>query len=73
MQDPVDTSSLAIAQTGQQAVQKFINQYIDFTAPGPTVPPATNTSTGKPVPPEIRALPVGILGAGVSGLYIAMM
>ena len=68
-----DTSSLAVAETGKQAVQEFINQYTEFTTPGPTVPPTTNTSTGRPASPEIRALPVGILGAGVSGLYIAMM
>ena len=75
MAEPVDTGSQALAETGKEAIQEFINQYTDPTAPGPTVPPQPQGgTTDRPrVPPEIIALPVGILGAGASGLYIAMM
>ena len=69
-----DLSSVALAETGKQVIQEFINQFTDPTAPGPTVPPDTGRTPQRPnVPPEVAALPVGILGAGVSGLYIAMM
>lgn len=70
----VDTASQAIAETGKQAVQDFINIYTDPQMPGPTIP---DTTIIPPVPyrptPELAALPVGILGAGVSGLYTAMI
>lgn len=52
-------------------MEGFINTYTDPTQPGPTIDP------GLIIPPPSRPytpqLPVCIIGAGVSGLYIAMM
>lgn len=69
---PLDTSSQALAETGKEAVEEFINQYTDPNSPGPYIPPDRPGPDGN-VPAEIKALPVCILGAGVAGLYIAMM
>ena len=75
MAEPLpDLGSLALAENGRQAIQEFINQHTDPTAPGLTVPLDTGGGPQRPnAPPEVAGLPVGILGAGVSGLYIAMM
>ncbi|RDB23899.1 hypothetical protein Hypma_008897 [Hypsizygus marmoreus] len=72
---PVDTGSAALTQTGKDAIKEFINQYTDPTAPGPTIPipPVIPPPVRPPLTPELSALPVGILGAGVSGLYIALI
>ncbi|TFK34498.1 L-amino acid oxidase [Crucibulum laeve] len=65
-----DTSSQAIAQTGKEAINNFLNQYTDPSKPGPTIP---DTDIKPPPPQPASPYPVGILGAGVSGLYAAMM
>ncbi|KAF8074658.1 L-amino acid oxidase [Lyophyllum atratum] len=73
---PIDTGSAALTQNGKDAVQEYINQYTDPTAPGPYIPIPPGPipkPVYPPLTPELKALPVCILGAGVSGLYIAMM
>ena len=69
---PLDTCSQALAETGKEAVEEFINQYTDPNGPGPYIPPDRPGPDGN-VPAAIKALPVCILGTGVAGLYIAMM
>jgi len=68
---PQDTSSQALVQTGKDAIEQIINIYTDPTQPGPTIDP------GLIIPPSPRPyvpqLPVRTIGAGVLGLYIAMM
>ena len=66
-----DTGSQALAQTGKDAVEGFINVYTDPRKPGPTVDP--EILIPPPVLPSVPQLPVCIVGAGVSGLYIAMI
>ena len=66
-----DTSSQALAQTGKDAVEQFINIYRDPTQPGPTINPGLIIP--PPARPYVPQLPVCIIGVGVSGLYIAMM
>ena len=68
---PPDSGSQALAQTGKDAVEGFINTYTDPTQPGPTIDPGLIIPP-RPRPP-VPQLPVCIVGAGVSGLYIAMM
>jgi len=68
---PPDTSSQALAQTGKDAIEQFINIYTDPTQPGPTIDPGLIIP--PPARPYVPQLPVCIIGAGVSGLYIAMM
>ena len=65
-----DTSSQAIAATGKEAVDKFIDIYTDPLKPGPTIDPGVLVPVN---PRPVSPYPVAILGAGVSGLYIAMM
>lgn len=69
---PPDTGSQALAQTGKDAIDRFIDIYTDPSKSqgGPIIPPE------KLVPDPLQPaspLPVLIIGAGVSGLYIAMM
>jgi NAD(P)-binding Rossmann-like domain len=66
-----DTSSQALTQTGKDAVEQFINIYRDPTQPGPTIDPGLIIP--PPARPYVPQLAVCIIGAGVSGLYIAMM
>jgi hypothetical protein len=68
---PPDPGSQALAQTGKDAVEGFINTYTDPKQPGPTIPP--ELIIPPPSRPYVPQLPVCIVGAGVSGLYIAMM
>ncbi|EAU89602.1 L-amino acid oxidase [Coprinopsis cinerea okayama7 len=68
---PIDTGSQAISQTGKEAVDHFINLYTDPTIPGPYIDPGTLTPKPKPDPPS--PYPVGIIGAGIAGLYTALM
>ncbi|KAJ3505377.1 hypothetical protein NLJ89_g7452 [Agrocybe chaxingu] len=68
---PPDTGSQALAQTGKDAIDAFINVYTDPTKPGPTIPP--EVIIPPPPRPPTPQLPVCIIGAGVAGLYIAMM
>jgi len=72
---PVDTGSQALSETGKDAIHEYLNQYTNPAAPGPTIPipPVIPIPVYPPLTPVLAALPVGILGAGVSGLYIAMM
>ena len=52
-------------------MEQFINIYRDPTQPGPTIDPGLIIL--PPARPYVPQLPVCIIGAGVSGLYIAMM
>ncbi|KAF8636250.1 hypothetical protein AX16_011020 [Volvariella volvacea WC 439] len=67
---PPDTGSQALSQTGKDAIDGFINVYTDPTKPGPTIDPGVLI---PPPPKPASPYPVCIVGAGVSGLYIAMM
>lgn len=62
-----DTGTAALTEQGKQAIQDFLDRYIRPGEPYPSPPPPYTPT------PELAALPVGIIGAGVSGLYIAMM
>lgn len=69
-----DIGSQAIAETGRQAIDEFINKYTDPTTPGPKIPETVIIPpTPPPLSPELAALPVGILGAGAAGLYTALI
>ena len=70
-----DSGSQALAQTGKDAIEGFINTYTDPTQPGPTIDPGLVIPPPPPTRPKpyIPQPPVCIIGAGVSGLYIAMM
>ncbi|GLB43333.1 putative flavin containing amine oxidoreductase [Lyophyllum shimeji] len=72
---PIDTGSQAINENGKDAIKDYIDQITNPGGPGPhiTVPPVIPPPDRGPISPELKALPVCILGAGVSGLYIAMM
>ncbi|KAF8636268.1 hypothetical protein AX16_011038 [Volvariella volvacea WC 439] len=67
---PSATGSHALSQTGKNAIQEFLDLCTNPTKSGPIVDPVTI------IPPPVRPpspYPVCIIGAGVSGLYIAMM
>ena len=66
-----DSGSQALAQTGKDAIEGFINAFTDPTQPGPTID--HGLIVPPPPRPHVPQLPVCIIGAGVSGLYIAMM
>ncbi|KAG5650548.1 hypothetical protein H0H81_011863 [Sphagnurus paluster] len=67
---PADTSSQALVQAGKKAIKDYQQKFNDPNTPGRYIPiPAVIPSPVHPASP----LPVAILGAGVSGLYIAMM
>ncbi|KAG5643876.1 hypothetical protein DXG03_009506 [Asterophora parasitica] len=74
---PLDTGSEALTQTGKDAIKEYLDQYTKPGGPGPVIPipPDGNVPppVRPPVSPELAALPVAILGAGGSGLYIAMI
>ncbi|KAF8812616.1 hypothetical protein BYT27DRAFT_7207619 [Phlegmacium glaucopus] len=50
---PLDAASQALAQTGKDAIEGFINAYTDPTQPGPTIDPAVVT----PPPPHPYNIP----------------
>ncbi|EKM59015.1 uncharacterized protein PHACADRAFT_136177 [Phanerochaete carnosa HHB-10118-sp] len=66
-QEVVDTGTAALTVQGQQAMRDFIERYVrpgeDYPQPPPPSVP----------PPRVANLPVAVIGAGVSGLYIGMM
>lgn len=64
---PVDTGTAGMTEQGKQAIKEFLDRYIRPGEPYPTPPPPYTPT------PELAKLPVGILGAGVSGLYVAMI
>ncbi|KAF8804924.1 FAD/NAD(P)-binding domain-containing protein [Phlegmacium glaucopus] len=64
---PVETGTQGMTEQGKQAIQDFLNRYIRPGEPYPAPPPPYEPT------PELARLPVCIIGAGVSGLYIAMM
>ncbi|KAG5637252.1 hypothetical protein H0H81_005251 [Sphagnurus paluster] len=66
----VDTSSQALTVAGKSAIKDFQQKYNNPTGPGRyiPIPPVLPTPNYTP-----SVFPVAILGAGVSGLYIAMM
>ena len=73
-----DCVSQALAQTGKDAIESFIKRYTHAAGPmqpGPVIDPDLIKPHSPPSDPEpyVPQLPVCIIGAGVSGLYIAMM
>lgn len=62
-----DTGTQGLTEQGKQAIKEFLDRYIRPGEPYPTPPPPYHPT------PELAKLPVGIIGAGVSGLYIGMM
>ncbi|KAG5634273.1 hypothetical protein H0H81_002578 [Sphagnurus paluster] len=69
--EPIDVASQALTQTGRDAIREYQQQYIDPSQPGPTIPIPRGPLPVPSYPPS--TFPVAILGAGVCGLYIAMM
>ena len=74
-----DCATLALAQAGKDAIKSFIETYTHNapTQSGPVVDPELIKPDSESPPsdskPYVPQLPVCIIGAGVSGLYIAMM
>lgn len=64
---PTDTGTAAATEQGKAAIQGFLDRYIRPGEPFPSPPPPYTP------PPNLADLPVGIIGAGVSGLYIGMI
>lgn len=62
-----ETGTKGISEQAQAAIEAFLQRYVRPDGTYPTPPPPHVS------PPGFEALPVGIIGAGVSGLYIAMM
>ncbi|KAJ7060959.1 L-amino acid oxidase [Mycena amicta] len=63
----VETGTRALTMQSTQAVIEYLNRFLRPGEPLPGPPPPYQTQ------PELENLVVGVLGAGVSGLYIGMI
>lgn len=72
-----DTGFQARIRNGKDSIKDYINRYRKGkrNGPGPIIPPDGNVPSPvrPPIPLKLKDLPVAILGAGVSGLYIGMI
>ncbi|KAJ7439661.1 L-amino acid oxidase [Mycena latifolia] len=64
---PAETGTRGQTEQGKQAIGDFLSRYLRPGQPYPGPPPPYEPT------PELAKLVVGIIGAGVSGLYIGMM
>ncbi|KAJ6476931.1 L-amino acid oxidase [Mycena sanguinolenta] len=64
---PTETGTRGLTEQGKQAIKDFLDRFIPPGETYPGLPPPYET------PPALKDVPVGIIGAGASGLYIGMM